>query len=456
MVIVVLSGALEASDPPLAPTITAPPSSKAVEVGVNLSFSVSATGDLLSYQWLKDGISIQGATASTCSLGHARASQSGSYAVVVSNAAGSITSAPPALLTMKPLNTGSVINWGNSITFGQLTLPEGARSGVTAIAAGGLHTAALRYDGSVVAWGDNRLGQTKVPAAAASGVTAIAAGGGFTLAVKEDGTLVVWGANGLGETKIPAGAQNEVAAVSTGFFHAMVLKKDGSLVVWTLNQASTSTVPNEAKTGVVAMAGGYLHSVVLKADGSVVAWGQNFSGQTSVPQTAKNQVVAIAASDTHTLALKADGSLVSWGAKGTLTGMVPPGARTGVKAIACGRSHSVALKIDGSIVAWGSNNDGQIMVPGEAQIGAIAVSAGQSHSAAIVAVPPALTVQRGESQLNLSWPLYHAGFVLQSVRDLNGPIDWKDSMEVPVVSGDRFVVSTDNLAAGQMFRLYRP
>jgi len=35
--------------------------------------------------------------------------------------------------------------------------------GVTAIAAGSWHALALRDDGTVSAWGDNRYGQTEVP-----------------------------------------------------------------------------------------------------------------------------------------------------------------------------------------------------------------------------------------------------------------------------------------------------
>lgn len=54
---------------------------------------------------------------------------------------------------------------------------------VTAIAAGSYHTVALRGDGSVYAWGDNRYGQTTVPAGL-SGVTAIAGGYRHTVALK--------------------------------------------------------------------------------------------------------------------------------------------------------------------------------------------------------------------------------------------------------------------------------
>ena len=52
---------------------------------------------------------------------------------------------------------------------------------------------------SVLAWGYNGQGQTTIPAAAQSGVTAIAAGGWHTVALKNDGTVVAWGDNHSGE-----------------------------------------------------------------------------------------------------------------------------------------------------------------------------------------------------------------------------------------------------------------
>src|SRR6185503_3192718 len=86
------------------PTITTPPANQTVTAGQSATFSVTASGTApLSYQWLKNGASIGGATSSSYSTPATTLSQSGAtFQVIVSNGAGSVTSSAATLMVTSP------------------------------------------------------------------------------------------------------------------------------------------------------------------------------------------------------------------------------------------------------------------------------------------------------------------------------------------------------------------
>lgn len=92
-----------------APSIATQPASLSVDAGKSASFTVSASGGgTLAYQWRKGGTAISGATAAAYALSTTTASDAGSYDVVVSNSAGSVTSSA-ATLTVNAVNAAPVI-----------------------------------------------------------------------------------------------------------------------------------------------------------------------------------------------------------------------------------------------------------------------------------------------------------------------------------------------------------
>jgi alpha-tubulin suppressor-like RCC1 family protein len=137
-------------------------------------------------------------------------------------------------------------------------------SGIKAIAAGWHHSMALKKDGTVWTWGCNHFGQLgdgtrfdrSTPVQVGSpdgkaflaGVRALAAGGLHSLAVKTDGTLWAWGWNyraQLGDgtrtdrnrpVRIPGphgkGVLEKVAVADGGGAHTAALLTDGTLLVW--------------------------------------------------------------------------------------------------------------------------------------------------------------------------------------------------------------------------------
>jgi hypothetical protein len=90
-------------NPPVPPLITSQPAAQTVDYYGSISISVQTSGTApFTYQWKKDGVSLgaQG-TNSAYSVYNATTNNSGAYTVVVSNAAGSVTS-NSATVTVKP------------------------------------------------------------------------------------------------------------------------------------------------------------------------------------------------------------------------------------------------------------------------------------------------------------------------------------------------------------------
>ena len=91
-----------------APSITRQPGSQTVFPGASASFSVLAEGGALSYQWYFGPLALGGATNSMLNLPNTQSTDAGGYRVVVTNAAGSVTS-DVAVLTVEPyVLTGQV------------------------------------------------------------------------------------------------------------------------------------------------------------------------------------------------------------------------------------------------------------------------------------------------------------------------------------------------------------
>jgi trimeric autotransporter adhesin len=271
---------------------------------------------------------------------------------------------------------GHVVAWGYN-EYGQTTVPSDL-GGIIAVAAGRMHSLALKSDGTVAAWGLNSSGQTNVPTDLRD-VIAIAGGGEHSMALKSDGTVVGWGDMG-----VPAGLNN-VSAIATGAFHSLALKRDGTVVAWGSNTTpgSPNAVPATLRN-VVAIAVGTYHSLALKSDGTVVAWGRSVYDAAIVP-AGLNGVVAIAAGGEHNLVVKSDGTVVAWGLNASGQTRVPA-TLSGVVAVAGGYDHSIALNEDGTVVGWGRNAFGQATAPARLNT-AFAIASGANHNLALEDAP---------------------------------------------------------------------
>ena len=123
----------------VAPAITTQPVSQTVTAGANVNFTVAASGTApLGYQWRLNGATLAGATSATLTLNSVTTGQSGgSYTCVVSNSAGTATSAA-ATLTVNPAPVAPTITTHPA----SQTVTAGANVNFTVAASG---TAPLGY-----------------------------------------------------------------------------------------------------------------------------------------------------------------------------------------------------------------------------------------------------------------------------------------------------------------------
>lgn len=202
-----------------------------------------------------------------------------------------------------------------------------ALRGVLAVAVGFRHSLALRSDGTALAWGEGGSGVlgngstgdslTPVVVETAAGqplsnVTAIAAAGEMSLALRSDGSVWAWGNNSAGQLG------------------------DGSTVTQRTRPVQVLIATGQPLDAVVAIAAGGSHALALRSDGTVWAWGWNAQGQLGrgvvgafnpvdinerfakpveeSPGVSLSSITGIAAGSYNSIATRANGTAFIWGA----------------------------------------------------------------------------------------------------------------------------------------------
>ncbi|HQR20739.1 MAG TPA: hypothetical protein PKV98_07725 [Burkholderiaceae bacterium] len=296
-------GSVTSANAPLiligAPAITTQPLASAVAQGLPASFAVTATGDALQYQWLRNNVAIPGATSAVYTTPPTQASDNGVvYSVIVYNNAGLVISSG-ALLTVAAPVTPPVI----TVQPVDATINDGDFATIVADVGGSrpLFFQLQRLSGAT--WNDVGSAsstssslpiavQTPTMTVAESGaqfrvVFSNTAGNVATRAVTVTVNAAV-PANALKATSVTAGYRNSFVVATDGTVWAWGEAVDavtgqyngsGILSQWATRPVQVQGLANVLKVATFRSGGAYGSYYALHSDGSVSAWGGNQYGQ---------------------------------------------------------------------------------------------------------------------------------------------------------------------------------
>ncbi|MFC7671322.1 RCC1 domain-containing protein [Hymenobacter humi] len=267
--------------------------------------------------------------------------------------------------------------------------------------------------GSAGRLGDGTNTQRTAPVQIGTGTNwrSVAAGWLHSVAVRTDGTLWAWGANYVGQVGAGFGGSNSTfyapvqlgtattwQSVSAGRDHSLAVRTDGTLWGWGNNNYgqlgpapfSPRYVPTQVGTATTWQSSGVglSYSLAVRTDGTLWAGGNNDYGMlgdgTTTVRTALVQIGTdatwqrIEANYGQSLAVRTDGTLWAWGLNtqaqlgdGTLTNRLAPvqiGTGTTWQSASAGDGHGLAVRTDGTLWAWGSQGSGQLGIPWQSAV----------------------------------------------------------------------------------------
>jgi alpha-tubulin suppressor-like RCC1 family protein len=330
---------------------------------------------------------------------------------------------------VSPLSGLQLYGWGDNSPLGQIgdnttvdkssPVQVGAPTTWSLVSAGENHTAAIKTDNSLYAWGGNSTGavgdgsvvsrSSPVQVGALTNWAQVSCGGDSTASVKTDGTLWSWGRNAIGQlghgndvyrsSPTQVGALTNWAQVSFGYNFCHAVKTDNSIWSWGRNTSTgvlghNNTTNRSSPVQIGALtdwaqvsSGGSSSALAVKTNGTLWAWGSNSDGGlgdgTAIDKSSPVQIGALTNWSQSSMgvataaALKTDGTLWAWGyaAQGNIgdgttiarSSPVQIGASTDWSLVessqnspSSGQNFTTALKTNGTLWSWGFNGGGQL------------------------------------------------------------------------------------------------
>jgi len=275
-----------------------------------------------------------------------------------------------------PCLAQGVVSVFGDVTYGQGAVPSGLTD---VVHVGGCRrtVAAVRSNGSIIAWGYDVNGEvSSVPAPPTGQVfTKVFGGWGFTLfGLTNQGQLRSWGRNSVGQADVePLPPGRTYTKATASYFMGGGLRDDGSIVMWGAYQPTFNAAQRTQLLSVPYIAPslrwtdfgvGYDYTLGLRSDGQVIGWGLDYwYGTSSVPTLpAGMRYTDLSHAGTFAVALRSDGALVAWGDDyfGQVSGAPPePSEGASWTAVHVGADHAFARDSSGAWFGWGTNFDGE-------------------------------------------------------------------------------------------------
>lgn len=409
----------------VAPAITVQPAAQSATAPEPATFSVSVTGSTSSHQWQRSADSgttwadIAGATAASTTTGSTDVSMNGQqFRVVVSNSAGSVTSAAVVLtvgaapvaaaITTQPLaqsvTAGSAaaftaaatgtptpsLQWQGS-TDGGATWSNIAdatasthNTGPTSLAQNGERYRLVASNGNSSATSNAAL-LSVTAAAQAPLITAQPADASVTAPATATFTASASGvptptwqwqlstdsgttwANINGATA--ASHTTPATAVSDSGQRYRVVASNASGTVNSNAATLSVTAATQAHTVNTPVAAAFRHTCALKSDATLSCWGYNSSAQLGSgnrnsyfvpnPVAGLSGVTSVATGANESCAIHGGGTLSCWGNTSVLLPVAVAGY-AGVQAVSVGSAHKCFITSAGNVRCAGNNSAGQL------------------------------------------------------------------------------------------------
>ena len=312
--------------------IAQPPQASAGVAGKSFSLTAQLSAGNATYQWMKNGAPVAGATTPTLSFASLKSTDVGTYTLAAKIGSITVTSDPAAV---------NVLEFAKEPEFRVATVGSRATltaSGKVTLASGGAGTVTYQW----LKNGKEISGQTSLVLSIATAQKSDT--GNYTVKVIHDSGAVE---SAPGHLEVIDRVQSASSLTMTPAFSCSIPQLTGGALSCKESAGTNKwgEITPGNLIGATAIALGVRHGCAINALSKVSCWGDKSAGQ-STPPADLTGAVALALGSTYSCALLNTGFVKCWG------GVVPPGVNQ-VIALDSSGTGTCAKTLSGDRICWG-------------------------------------------------------------------------------------------------------